>query len=110
MLYIDQPAQTGFSYSTPVPGYLGLLDTDFIQLPTSDCPGWADGCATYTQNNAIDTVNSTIGGAPGMWRALQGFMGAFPTYSRSSFHFTTESYGGHYGPVYNELVTNHPIL
>lgn len=36
-----------------------------------------------------------------MWKTLQGFMGAFPEYSRSGFSFTTESYGGHYGPVFN---------
>jgi carboxypeptidase C (cathepsin A) len=29
-------------------------------------------------------------------------MGAFPDYSRNGFSFTTESYGGHYGPVFNE--------
>jgi carboxypeptidase C (cathepsin A) len=36
-----------------------------------------------------------------MWKTLQGFMGAFPQYSRNGFSFTTESYGGHYGPVFN---------
>ena len=29
-------------------------------------------------------------------------MGAFPQYSREEYIFTTESYGGHYGPVFNE--------
>ena len=31
-------------------------------------------------------------------------MGAFPQYSRESYHFATESYGGHYGPVFNEYI------
>jgi carboxypeptidase C (cathepsin A) len=28
-------------------------------------------------------------------------MGAFPDYARNGFNFATESYGGHYGPVFN---------
>jgi carboxypeptidase C (cathepsin A) len=36
-----------------------------------------------------------------MWKTLQGFMGAFPDYSRNGFNFATESYGGHYAPVFN---------
>jgi carboxypeptidase D len=31
-------------------------------------------------------------------------MGAFPQYSRDEFYFTTESYGGHYGPTFNEYI------
>ncbi|KAL8830891.1 MAG: hypothetical protein Q9191_001187 [Dirinaria sp. TL-2023a] len=34
----------------------------------------------------------------------QGFMGAFPQYSRETYNFATESYGGHYGPVFNEYI------
>jgi carboxypeptidase C (cathepsin A) len=46
-----------------------------------------------------------------MWKTLQGFMGAFPHYSRNGFSFTTESYGGHYGPVFNgnNVQRNHSI-
>lgn len=29
-------------------------------------------------------------------------MGAFPQYSQNGFVFTTESYGGHYAPIFNE--------
>lgn len=31
-------------------------------------------------------------------------MGAFKQYSRRGFHFATESYGGHYGPIFNEYI------
>ena len=78
MLYIDQPTQTGFSYSKAVPAYAGYSSDDIVVLPTKDCPSYADRCGTYSLEYEIDTVNSTMGGAPSFWRALQGFMGAFP--------------------------------
>jgi carboxypeptidase C (cathepsin A) len=31
-------------------------------------------------------------------------MGVFPKYSRRGFHFSTESYGGHYGPIFSEYI------
>ncbi|KAJ2965324.1 hypothetical protein NUW58_g10905 [Xylaria curta] len=31
-------------------------------------------------------------------------MGAFPKYARHGFHFATESYGGHYGPIFNQYI------
>lgn len=101
MVYIDQPSQTGFSYSDPIPGYVGIGGL-VVQLPAAECPDSVHGCATYSYPSPAYTANSTKGAAPGMWKALQGFMGAFPQYSRSGFHFATESYGGHYGPVFNE--------
>jgi carboxypeptidase D len=101
MLFIDQPAQTGFSYSIPIPGYIGISG-GVVELPENKCPHYAHDCATYSYPSAAYTVNSTKAAAPGMWKTLQGFMGAFPQYSRESFNFATESYGGHYGPVFNE--------
>ena len=101
-LFIDQPATVGFSYSIPVPGYSDESGNVF-QLPDNTCPDYAgDTCGTYDTYDPTLTANSTAGAAPNMWKTLQGFMGAFPQYSRGDFHFTTESYGGHYGPVFNE--------
>ncbi|KAF1998324.1 carboxypeptidase S1 [Amniculicola lignicola CBS 123094] len=105
MLFIDEPTTVGFSYSVPIPGYKS--GGDIIQLPNNTCPDYAElsgGCATYSLPNLTDTVNTTEAAAPGMWKTLQGFMGAFPQYSRKEFSFTTESYGGHYGPVFNEYI------
>lgn len=45
-----------------------------------------------------------------MWRTLQGFMGAFPQYSRGEFNFATESYGGHYGPLFNAYLESQNSL
>lgn len=106
MLYIDQPVQTGFSYSIPVPGYVDSSTDNVIALPSPVCPDYAAdmSCGTYAYPNVSLTANSTDNAAPNFYRALQGFMGAFPQYSRETFHFTTESYGGHYGPVFNEYI------
>lgn len=109
MIYIDQPSTTGFSYSIPVPGYYSGIKQQYaasVQLPNnSSCPDYAeDTCGTYSQYLISSLTNSTDSSANNFWLVLQGFMGAFPQYSRGSFHFTTESYGGHYAPVYNESV------
>jgi carboxypeptidase C (cathepsin A) len=106
MLYIDQPTQTGFSYSIPVPAYVDPVTFDVITLPSNACPDYAFdlSCGTYSYPNLTLTADSTDAAAPKFYRSLQGFMGAFPQYSREKFHFTSESYGGHYGPVFNEYI------
>ena len=103
MIFIDQPAQVGFSYSVPVPAFTSNLDS-IVTLPDETCPRYAHHCGTYSLPSIEDTTNSTIGSAPQMWQTIQGFMGAFPQYSRNGFNFASESYGGHYAPVYNEYV------
>ncbi|KAB8338843.1 hypothetical protein FH972_021787 [Carpinus fangiana] len=103
ILFVDQPTTVGLSYSIPQDGYTVGDSGDFITLPPGTCPDYAAGsCLTQSSSNETLTANSTAGAAPNMWKTLQGFMGAFPKYSRNGFHFTTESYGGHYGPVFNE--------
>jgi carboxypeptidase C (cathepsin A) len=107
MLFIDQPAQTGFSYSIAVPGYLDPTSQNIVTLPDATCPDYAVAfgtCGTYSYPNETLTADSTPHAAPNFWKTLQGFMGAFPDYSRESFHFSSESYGGHYGPVFNEYI------
>lgn len=91
------------SYSIPISAY----EDDYgniVQLPDATCPDYAaqyGTCGTYSKPDLTLVPNNTLGAAPNMWKTLQGFMGAFPEYSRSGFSFTTESYGGHYGPVFN---------
>ncbi|KAI1496888.1 Alpha/Beta hydrolase protein [Biscogniauxia marginata] len=105
MLFIDQPTQVGFSYSKPVNGYK-TDDGHIIVLPDANCLEYAPegSCGTYAFPNITLTANSTTNAAPNFWKTLQGFMGAFPQYSRNGFHFATESYGGHYGPVFNAYI------
>ncbi|KAI1261947.1 alpha/beta-hydrolase [Xylariaceae sp. FL1019] len=104
MIFIDQPSQVGFSYSYPVDGY--LTDYGLVTLPDATCPDYAPegSCGTYAYPNLTLTANSTPAAAPNFWKTLQGFMGAFPQYTRNGFHFATESYGGHYGPIFNKYI------
>ncbi len=102
-LFIDQPTTVGLSYSIPIPAYQDSTG-NIIQLPDETCPDYAQEvgtCGTYSKSDISLVPNSTQNAAPNMWKTLQGFMGAFPHYSRNGFSFTTESYGGHYGPVFN---------
>lgn len=112
MLFIDHPAQVGFSYSIPVPAYMSSVP-DIIELPNATCPDYAAAmgtCGTYSYPNETDTANTTVNAAPSMWKTLQGFFGAFPQYSRHEFNFATESYGGHYGPIFNEYLETQNAL
>ncbi|CAG8949403.1 hypothetical protein HYFRA_00005032 [Hymenoscyphus fraxineus] len=103
MLYIDHPAQVGFSYSIPINGYRD--GNSIVSLPDNICPENAgDNCGTFSYPNLTLTANSTANAAPSFWKTIQGFMGAFPEYSRNGFNFATESYGGHYGPIFNEYI------
>lgn len=113
MIFIDQPAQVGFSYSTPIPGYTDPNSGNIVQLPGPECPDYAleyGTCGTYSYFNVSLSPDSTPHGAPQFWKSLQGFMGVFPQYSRESFHFSSESYGGHYGPVYNDYILEQNAL
>ena len=104
MLFIDEPTQVGFSYSDPVPGYTDPNSDYVITLPNNTCPDYASDwkCGTYSYPNLTFTANSTPAAAPNMWKTIQGFMGAFPNYTRDGFYFATESYGGHYAPIFND--------
>ncbi|KAK8139504.1 carboxypeptidase S1 [Apiospora sp. TS-2023a] len=105
ILFIDQPTQTGFSYTKPVPAY--KEKGEVVELPddgeNAGCMVYVDdpaSCGTYNHPNMTLTANSTEAAAKNFWRALQGFTGAFPQYTKNGFHLATESYGGHYGPVF----------
>jgi len=104
MIYIDQPTQVGLSYTGPINGYVDPNTGYTVTVPNSVCPDYApaDSCGTYSNGNYSLTANATDAAAPNVWRTLQGFMGAFPQYSRNGVHLSTESYGGHYGPVFAE--------
>lgn len=105
LLFIDQPSQVGFSYSRPVPAY--QQDGDVVVLPDASCPDYVPDkatCGTYSYPNITLTANSTLAAAENFWQTLQGFTGAFPQYAQNGVNLATESYGGHYGPVFSAYI------
>lgn len=107
MIFIDQPTTTGLSYSIPIPAYQDTSsDLDIIALPDETCPDYVDSsqCGTYNTWNLTLTANSTVAAAPNMYLTLQGFAGAFPQYASNGIYFATESYGGHYGPIFSRYI------
>ena len=102
-MWVDQPATVGWSYTEAVHGLMDPNTGNITPLNGKPCPAAkASQCGTFSVPNTSLVPNSTANAAPNMWKTIQGFMGAFPQYSRNGFHFSTESYGGHYGPVFNE--------
>ena len=110
MIFIDQPTTTGFSYSIPVPGYRDPFSNDLIALPNATCPDYAVECGTYNVYNTSLTANSTVAAAPNFYLTLQAFTGAFPQYSQTGVFFTTESYGGHYAPIFSRYILEQNAL
>jgi len=111
MIFIDQPTTTGLSYSIPVPGYTDATG-NIVALPNATCPDYADPstCGTYNVYNVSLTANSTAAAAPNFYLTLQAFTGAFPQYAQNGVFFTTESYGGHYGPVFSQYILEQNAL
>jgi carboxypeptidase D len=106
MLFVDQPIMVGFSYSVPVRGYLSPTSGGVIPLKEDEaCPANVTAnCGTWSLPDISLTQNLTINAAPNFWKTLQGFTGAFPQYSGNGFHLASQSYGGHYGPVFGAYI------
>ena len=93
LLFIDQPVQTGFSYSTPTSGYINQQNGSIIVTESGACPSdeiTNRTCGTYSDPSDMNGVPvSTITAASSFYTTLQGFLGTFPQYARSGFNFAT---------------------
>ncbi|KAK7757545.1 hypothetical protein SLS62_000560 [Diatrype stigma] len=125
MLYIDQPAQVGFSYDVLTNATVRLsrsreddIDggTDYYEIvPTNFTTGDGEaappdfgklvnltaGVGTFGSQRADrGTANTTTRAAHALWHFAQTWFGEFPHYrpEHGRISLWAESYGGHYGP------------
>lgn len=94
------------SYSNPISAFTDPQTGMITPLPSKKCPGDQAKfmCGTYSTPDVTLTANTTEAAAPNFWKTVQGFMGAFPQYSKGDFHLVTHSYGGHYGPRFADYI------
>ena len=94
MLYLSQPVGVGFSYSAEAPGSVNGFTGDFHSAPiTGEWP--------LINAGAIDTTKLA---AVAAYHTIQAFFTSLPhldsDIQSKSFNLWTESFGGHYGPVF----------
>ena len=104
MLYIDQPNQVGFSWDVLTNGTLDKT-TDIINPLTDGFFPKQNNTfyvGTFPSQDPGDTANDTQNAAKALWHFAQTWFQEFPSYkpNNDAISIFTESYGGHYGPVF----------
>ncbi|RYO89297.1 hypothetical protein DL762_003320 [Monosporascus cannonballus] len=108
LLFLSQPIGVGFSYDDAIVGIIN--QTTGLPVNSSN----PDGRYSYVDPYRFGTSELA---AIGTWEVLQGFIQNLPTLDETvksrTFNLWTESYGGHWGPVFyrhfyeqNEAIQN----
>lgn len=97
MLFLSQPVGVGFSYAEET---IGSIDPN-TGFPVNSSVAPPDGRYSLIDPYTIDTTELA---AIATWHVLQGFLANLPQLdglvNPKVFNLWTESYGGHYGPVF----------
>ncbi|KAE9375155.1 carboxypeptidase S1 [Stipitochalara longipes BDJ] len=118
ILYIDQPAQTGFSYDVLTNGTLDQVSANISIVDFSAGTPESNNTilvGTFPSQDANSTANTTAIGAHALWHFAQTWLQEFPAYkpAENKIHLWTESFGGKYAPTFvtyfqeqNEKINN----
>ncbi|KAI8180429.1 Carboxypeptidase S1-like protein B [Colletotrichum sp. SAR 10_65] len=101
MLFIDQPATVGFSFTKLVNG---TINPKTAEIVPQQCTLADPMCGTYSSMDLSLTPNSTEDAAKVFYQVMQGIMGVFPQYTANGVHITGQSYGGHYAPIFADHI------
>ncbi|KAK3395297.1 Alpha/Beta hydrolase protein, partial [Podospora didyma] len=103
MLYIDQPVQTGFSFTNKQDGLLDLITQEFTHVTDASklVANLTSLPATLSSQLQTETTNTTTQVVQSMWRFAQAWFQEFPEYKTSNKEISlwSYSYSGFFGPA-----------
>ncbi len=123
MLFIDQPAQSGFTYDSLVNGTFNMTEgvitpLEFDSSFAADTDA-ATTWGTFSTQDPAHTTNTSVSSARAVWYFAEHWLSSFPGYSTSSnkISFWGNSYGGYWAPEtaarfaknFKSLPTKHPL-
>ncbi len=111
LLYIDQPAQTGFTYDKIIEGVLtavdGSIDVSGAEMPLN----LTAVKGKFSSQDPTMAANTTQIAARALYHFIQAWFGEFDQYRRDNISIWSQSYGGHFAPALADTIMreNNPV-